>query len=77
LVSKHGCTELLDFASRQSERVIAMKLPDLFNANGIALLEKRVECLELVVVGYCAPAGQQEQDSSSPDYMRRAMQEIP
>lgn len=73
---QHGCTELLDFASHQpDDRVIAIKLPDLFSG-GLAQLERRVECLELVVTGYCVPTGPQQEEESS-DYMRKAMQEIP
>jgi NAD(P)-dependent dehydrogenase (short-subunit alcohol dehydrogenase family) len=43
------------------------------------VLERRVECLQLVVSGYCPPLGQQDQEpaSCSVDLLRRTMQDIP
>ncbi len=41
---------MLDFASRQPDRVVAMKLPDVFAAGGLAALEKRKICLFLFVL---------------------------
>ncbi len=77
--NKSGCTELLDFAARFPDRVLAVKLQDLFADGGLAVLERRVDCLQLVVSGYCAPVGQQDQDlaTCSVDLLRRSMQDIP
>lgn len=73
--NRSGAAGVVQFASRFSDSVIAIKTNEFFD-NGVSGLQKLgVDSIELVLSGLCGPSNK-DQDNLSVDQLRRSMTDI-